>query len=174
MFLRRRRRFSARSEWFGAINVTPASVGVNSTSYNVLLSQAQMEELPGAKLAIIRGSLFVSPATAPAAATGYGVFLGIYRRTSISGTNITPDPEINPEFGWIWWDLVFPQIGGTAAADSNASRWIGYFRLDIALRTRIRWHEFDDVLLAVKNSASSGAAIQFSYGFRLRVVAGRK
>lgn len=132
-----------------------------------------MEEYPGARTGLLRGSIFVSPSSAPAAATGYGVFLGITRLVSAGG-NAAPDPELNLDYNWLWWECCFPQIGGTAAADSNAARWIGYFRLDVLIRTRLRWHDFDFLALAVKNSNSSGAGIQYSFAMRCQILAGAK
>lgn len=134
-----------------------------------------MEEFPGARVSTVMGQLFISPATAPAAATGYGVFIGLSRVASVGGSGPTPDPETSLDYsGWLYWNSCFPQIGGNAAADSNASRWVGYFRFDIFIRSRIRWHDFDNLNLYVKNSNSSGAAIQFSYTFRFRIAAGVK
>lgn len=162
-----------RREWTGSVSVTPTTVAVNSQALSQILSAATMEEYPGAKVHLIQGSVFFSPATAPAAASGYGIFFGIYRRVTLGG-QATPDPELNLDFPWVHWGLCFPQIGGTGAADSNASRWIGYFRFDILQRVRLRWHDFDDLFFTVKNSASSAASIQYSYGFRMQVLAGAK
>lgn len=174
MPFRRRRFLRERREWATAIQVTPVTVAVNTTSYQDILSQATMEEFPGARVSTIQGSFFISPATAPAAASGYGVFMGLFRRILVGGSGATPDPETNGDFPWVWWNCCFPQIGGTAAADSNASRWIGYFRFDIHMRSRLRWHDFDDLYLAIKNSNSSAASIQYSYAFRFRIAAGAK
>lgn len=173
MIRRARRGTRERTEWIGASAVGPTSVAINTLSGAVLVPQASLEEFPGGRLDRLIGSMFISPATAPAAATGYGVFIGFsWRQNAIASS--TYDPELEPEHRWIHWDNVFPQIGGTAAADSNASRWIGYFRLQFDLRIRHRYGEFEDLMMYVKNSNSSGAAIQYSYGFRMLVAAGRK
>lgn len=173
-FRRFRRVSRERREWATAIQVTPATVVPNGLVSVNILSQATMEEFPGARVAFIQGNLFISPASAPAAASGYGVFFGITRIVGIGGSAANPDPEVNGDYNWVYWNSCFPQIGGTAAADSNASRWIGYFRFDIAMRTRLRWHDFDDLRLQVKNSNSSAQNIQFSYAFRFRILAGSK
>lgn len=164
-FFRRRRR-RPRVEWFGGIQVTPTVVAVNTLTNSQIIGATALEEWPNATLRKLIGTLFISPATAPAAASGYGVFLGIYRRRVVGAAALVADPEVAPEHPFIWWNCCFPQIGGTAAADSNASRWIGYFRFDIHLSVRLRMIENEELLLAVKNSASSAASIQYSFAFR--------
>jgi len=131
-----------------------------------------MEEWPGGRVDRLIGQMFISPASAPAAASGYGVFVGFTTQPS-AAANIF-DPEANPEHRWLHWDSVFPQIGGTAAADSNASRWVGYFRMGFDLRIRRRLDDDQMLLMVVKNSSNSAATIQFSYAFRLLIALGRK
>jgi hypothetical protein len=114
--------------------------------------------------------MFFSPATAPAAASGYGIFLGF----SLLGNSEIADPETAADHRWIHWDSCFPQIGGTAAADSNASRWVGYFRFNFDLRIRRRPNADQALWMMVKNSGASAASIQYSYAFRLLMAAGRK
>lgn len=171
-----RRRFSReRREWLGVTAVTPTTVGVGNFSNQNVFTQGQFEEFTEPRLGLIQGSIFVSPATAPAAATGYGVFIGLTKLQGITGATVTPDPETNLDYpSWLYWNCCFPQIGGSAAADSNASRWIGYFRFDVLIRSRLRFREGEQLNIFVKNSASSGAAIQYSFAFRGRVLAGRK
>lgn len=173
------RRFSRlsreRTEWVGAISVTPTVVAVGALSQLALIVQGALEEFTQPKLVRVMGSIFVSPSTAPANPSGYGVFLGISRLPNVGAGTIQPDPELNLEWqSWLWWQLCFPQIGGTAVADSNASRWVGYFRFDVNIRSRIRFREDDTLNLFVKNSASSAAGIQYSVAFRFLLAAGRK
>jgi hypothetical protein len=166
---RRRERF----EWTGAISVIPTTVAVNSLSASVLLTVAALEEWPRGSVRRILGQIFVSPATAPAAATGYGVFLGLQWEQSSSGAAFDPEANLDSN-SWFWWNSCYPQIGGNAAADSNASRWVGYFRFDLDVRRAHRYSDFEQLLLMIKNSNSSGASIQFSYAFRILVAAGAK
>lgn len=173
-FRRRSRIRSERVEWLAANTVVPASVAVNTAATVSLLTTAVLEEFTQPKLILLLGSMFFSPATAPAAATGYGIFMGLYRRTNVGGGFVTPDPEINGEHPFIYWDCYFPQIGGNGAADSNASRWVGYIPVKLMLRPRIRFRENEELILVVKNSAQSGAAIQFSHAWRFKLAAGRK
>jgi hypothetical protein len=163
-----RRSTRERTEWIGAISVTPTVVAVNTNSTANLLTALALEEWPGGRIERLIGQLFVSPATAPAAATGYGVFLGFDIQDAAY------DPETAGDHRWIHWDSCFPQIGGNAAADSNASRWVGYFRFNFDLRIRRRYDTDKALALQVKNSASSGASIQYSYAFRILIAAGRK
>lgn len=170
-----RRRFSGarpRYEWTSAQAVTPTVVTVNTLQTVLLLSAATLEEWPRGSLVRILGSMFISPATAPAAASGYGVFLGLYW-VQVSGGSQTLDPEVSPEFGWKWWHVLFPQIGGNAAADSNASRWAGYFPIQFDLKHHHRFTDNEGFNLAVKNSNLSAASIQFSFAFRFLIRAGR-
>lgn len=169
-FLRRRR--VEKTEWTGVNQVTPATVGVNTLSTITVLSQNTLEEWPAGTVVRLLGSVFFSPATAPAAATGYGIFMGLYWAQN-HGQGF--DPETNLDFRWKWWNCIFPQIGGTAAADSNASRWIGYFPLHIDLGRSIRRKidDFMELSFAIKNSVSSGASIQYSYAFRALIRSGR-
>lgn len=172
-----RRRSRERREWIGTTLVTPRVVAVNALDSVDLLSPATLEEWPGGRLARVIGQMFISPATAPAAASGYGVFVGLVvegTATFGGGSSAAWDPELDQDFGWIWWQSVFPQIGGTGAADSNASRWIGYFRLDIHERLRKRFAATDKLAIKVKNSNSSAASVQYSYSFRWQIAAGRR
>lgn len=167
-----RRRIRARYEWTGNTSVTPTSVAVNTIVGATLLNQATLEEWPKGTLVRLVGNFFVSPATAPAAATGYGVFMGLFWQQQASSPDF--DPEINLDAPWKWWHCMFPQIGGTAAADSNASRWIGYFPVHLDLKSvRKRFDDFSQLRFVFKNSNSSGAAIQFSFAFRYLIRAGR-
>lgn len=168
------RRTRERTEWVGAITVTPVAITAGTLSVITLLTQGQLEEWPNGRIDRAIGSLFISPATAPAAATGYGVFLGFTMRPAVALAAVPYDPEVNLDHRWIHWDLCFPQIGGAAAADSNAARWIGYFRFNYDLRIRRRIQEDNELVLMVKNSSFSGASIQISYAFRILVAAGRK
>lgn len=171
----RRRRSRERREWIGVNQVTPIAVAPNALNQLQLLTASQLEEFAEPRLGLIQGQMFVSPATAPAAATGYGVFMGITKLQGITGSPILPDPENALDYpSWLWWNSCFPQIGGTAAADSNASRWIGYFRFDIHLFARMRVREGELLALMVKNSNNSGASIQYSITLRARLLAGRK
>lgn len=169
----RRRRIRQRSEWTGVTSVAPTTVPVNTNAASVILGATALEEWPGGSLARIIGHLFLSPATAPAAPTGYGVFFGITWET-VGVTNASHDPELWLDHRWKWWNCCFPQIGGTAAADSNASRWVGYFALQMDLRRLGRWDTDRQLYLYVKNSNSSGASVQFSYAFRFLIIAGRR
>lgn len=168
-----RRSSRERTEWIGAIQVTPTSVAVNTNAVTDLVNAAAFEEWPGGRLDRLIGHMFISPATAPAGATGYGVFVGFsIREVGTAAANY--DPELAPDHRWIHWEAVYPQIGGNAAADSNASRWIGYFRLGFDFRIRRRYGVDRSFSLMVKNSNSSGAAIQYSYAFRMLIAAGAK
>lgn len=164
------RRSRERTEWVGAIAVTPTSVAPNTNQAVNLLTVGQLEEWPGGRVSRLLGQMFISPATAPAAASGYGVFVGF---SLISPAEVV-DPELNLDHPWIHWDSVYPQIGGNGAADSNSSRWIGYFRIGIDLRMRIRPKADQAFIFFVKNSNSSAAAIQFSFAFRMLIAAGKK
>lgn len=168
-FLRRRFR-RQRVEWTGNTSNTPTVIGASALSTQTLLSQAVLEEWPRGTLVRLIGSLFVSPATAPAAATGYAVYLGLYWQQQTVGTF---DPEVNQDANvWKWWHVIFPQIGGTGASDQNAARWAGYFPFTFDLKMRHKFTDYEQFLLAVKNSAASGASIQFSYAFRYLIKAG--
>ena len=123
MFRRTRRR--ERTEWFGYIVTTPTVVAVNTVDTKTLVTPAISEEWPNGRIDRIIGTLFFSPATAPAAASGYGIFFGFTK--AITGTTI--DPELLPDHRWSHWGAAFPQIGGNGAADSNASRWVDTFDL---------------------------------------------
>lgn len=133
-----------------------------------------MEEFPGGRVDRLLFSGFVSPATGPAAATGYVVFLGITVRPIAGGTPTDFDPEVQLEHRWLWWTSVFIQLGGTGAADQNVARWAGYFPLVMDRRIRRRLQDDEDLCLEVKNSPSSGASIQFAYAARIIIAAGRK
>lgn len=170
--MRRRRR--ERYEWTAQVQVTPVVVAVNTLSNQVLLTAGNLEEWPGGRLARVIGQLFISPATAPAAATGYGVFFGFtWSEVGATGTQ-TYDPETELDHRWIHWDSCFPQIGGTAVADSNASRWVGYFRFNFDIRRAGRYRSDQFLGLEVKNSNFSGASIQFSYALRFLLQAGAR
>lgn len=168
MFRSRGRR--ERTEWVGGNQVAPVVVAANNLQGATLLSLATLEEWPGGRIDKCIGSIFFSPATAPAVASGYGIFFGF----TLVGPFEQLDPETNLDHRWLHWGHCFPQIGGTAAADSNASRWIGYFRFDIHDRWRRRFQDDQQLNLYVKNSVSSAASIQFSYSFRFLIAAGRK
>lgn len=170
-FRRRLRRGTAeRTEWIGNIQVAPNVVAVNTNFAAILLTPAQLEEWPNGRVDRLIGQMFISPATGPAAASGYGVFVGF----DFVQAGTINDPETAPDHRWIHWDSVYPQIGGTGAADSNAARWVGYFRLQFDLRIRRRIQEDSELRLQVKNSSFSAASVQFSYAFRILIAAGRK
>lgn len=174
MRFRRRTRTRERTEWVNAQIITPTIVAVNTLSVSVLLTQAALEEWPGGRIDRLLLSMFISPATAPAAATGYGVFIGLSLVQLSGGTPNTYDPELQPEHRWLWTAQCFPQIGGTGAADQNAARWAGYFPLYMDRKIRRRPQEDEQLSLFVKNSSASGASIQYSFAARLIVAAGRK
>lgn len=168
---RRRERY----EWTSAISVVPTVVAVNTNNVIVLLTSAQLEEWPRGRIARILGQIFVSPATAPAVATGYGVFLGItLAPIDAAAASIAFDPEVDLDHRWRWWGSCFPQLGGTGAADSNASRWVGYFRFDLDVKRTGRYAADDRLQIALKNSASSGASVQYSFAFRILIAAGAR
>lgn len=171
---RRFRRSRERTEWIGLISVTPTVVAVNALQNNALLGPSTLEEWPGGRIDRLLGQIFFSPATAPAAASGYGIFFGLTMgEIGASGTT-TYDPETELDHRWIYWNSCFPQIGGTGASDQNVARWMGYFRFDLDRRIRRRYDTDRQLTLEVKNSNSSAASIQFSYAFRVLIAAGRK
>lgn len=174
MPFRRRTRTRERTEWTGLISVVPSVVAVNTLSSAILLAQATMEEWPGARVDRLLLSMFVSPATGPAAASGYGVFIGITVTQIGVGGGLSYDPELMPEHRWLWWTSLFPQIGGTGAADQNVARWAGYFPIQLDRRIRRRLQEDENLILFVKNSASSAASVQYSITARILLALGRK
>lgn len=154
--------------------MVPTVVAVNTLSVLQLVSQAQLEEWPGGRLERLLLSFFMSPATSPAVASGYGVFVGLtLRQIGNAGVNAY-DPETLLEHRWLWWATMFPQIGGTGVSDQNVARWIGYFPIQLDRRIRRRPQEDEDLALFVKNSNSSAASIQYSAAWRILVAAGRK
>jgi hypothetical protein len=133
-----------------------------------MVSPATFEEFPGGRLDKIFLSMFVSPSTGPAVASGYVVYAGL----TLSET--AWDPEIQTDFRFLWHQVVFPQIGGTGAADSNASRWIGYFPLMARLQPRRRIQAEQSLFINVKNSVASAAGIQYSLFVRCLIAAGAR
>lgn len=151
----------------------PTPVAVNTLALAPLLSPATLEEWPNGRIERVLLTMFVSPSTSPAAATGYGVLIGITSE-SVGVTTVSHDPETMLDHKWMWWNACFPQIGGTGAANDNSSRWIGYFRFDVDIRPRFRIQPDVNLSLNVKNSVASGAAIQYSFGYRVLIAAGAK
>lgn len=174
MALRRRRgRRRERFEWtFGGVE-TPRSVAINTLDQFNFLTVANMEEFPRALLTRILGTIMISPATAPAAATGYSVAVGL-TKIPTGTVAATFDPELQPDHRWTWWNICFPQLGGNGAADQNASRWAGYFRFDLDRRTKERFGPDEGFAICVKNSSVSGAAIQWAAFFRFGLAVGAK
>jgi len=82
------------------------------------------------------------------------------------------DPELQMEFPWMWHKVIAPQMGGTGASDSNIMRFAAYFRLEIDVRAKRKAQENQQLTLAVKNSAASGAAIQMFGNLRVLLLAG--
>jgi len=162
-----------RYEWVGTTFVTPTVIAANVNGSFHVLTNAVLEEFPRALLVHVVASIFVSPATAPVAATGYGVFLGLTKAQAGAVTSVY-DPETEPDHRWSWWNACFPQVGGTGVADQNAARWAGYFRFDIDRRMKERFAPDEVLEFQVKNSNSSGASIQTSMSFRFLLATGAK
>lgn len=170
--MRRRRR--ERYEWtFGGFG-TPRSVAVNTLDAFTLVTAASLEEWPRPLWVRTIATIFVSPATAPAAASGYFVGLGLTWRPTSAGSTINYDPILAPDHRWQWVQYCYPQIGGTGAADANASRWAGYFRFDINMRNKERLADDVEIIMFVKNDTASAAAIQWSGFYRFLLAAGAK
>ena len=162
------RRSRPRYEWLvAASNLT--AVGANTTSVFTIASAAALEEFPRCTILRIRGSLTVNPATSPAAASGYVVWMGIAALTSDSAGW---DPETNIEFPWMWHEMIAPQMGGTGVSNDNSSRWAAYFRIAFDVRAKRKTQENTVVQLLVKNSNQSAAAVQFLAVSRCLVLVG--
>jgi len=163
----RRRKRSSRREWLAHAAVN------NSIAAGTLLSiqmapPSTLDEFQQGTLLRMRGVVVVSPATSPAVATGYAVFMGI----AMLGPFEVWDPETNQDFQWFWHQAIFPQVGGSGAADNNSSRWAGYFHIPIDVVRMAKIQEARGLVLAIKNSALSGAAIQVTDNIRMLVLAG--
>jgi hypothetical protein len=168
---RRRERY----EWLGVGFAAPRVVAVGGQDQFVIISQAILEEFPRSLWVRSICSIFVSPATAPAAATGYYVGMGLcHAEIGAAGTIGIPDPLAQFDHRWQWHQVCYPQIGGTGAADQNASRWAGYFRFDIDMRHKERLADNEEIVFPVTNSSGSGASIQWSGTFRLLLGVGAK
>lgn len=173
-FRRGRRRRRERYEWtFGGFS-TPRVVAVGQLDNFTLVPQAGLEEWARPLWVRTIGSLFVSPSTAPAAASGYGVFVGLAKRSTTPTSTQLWDPRLNPDHRWQWWNVCFPQIGGTGAADQNAARWAGYFRFDVNMRMRERMADDEEIAVCVSNDGVSAASIQYSCFFRFLLATGAK
>jgi hypothetical protein len=172
--LTRSSRRRERYEWLGFPSVAPTVVAAGVQTDQVLASLSTLEEFPGGRLERIILDGFFSPATAPVAATGYGIFCALHLPTTQGAFPATYDPESAEQYNWLWWSAVFPQIGGTAVADSNASRWMGYIPFHVDIRPRRRYGDLGVPVFSVKNSAGSGASIQFSFAVRLLFAAGAR
>src|SRR5216683_2283102 len=155
------RRPRERYEWTFAGFGTPRVVAVGANDTPSLLTVAALEEFPRSKLVKIIGSIFVSPATAPAGASGYIVGLGL-TKAQVGAASSTYDALANLDHRWTWWQCCFPQIGGSGAADQNAARWAGYFRFDLMYKTAERFADDEQFIISVSNSSASAASIQYS------------
>jgi len=150
-------------------------IAVGANGRFVIFTQAQLEEFPKSLWVRVLGTIFLSPATAPAAASGYGVGLGItHEEIGAGGLTAPPDPFAQIDHRWQWWAAAFPQIGGTGAADQNASRWAGYFQFVLDQRLKERLQDNEELVLMVKNDAASAASIQVSYALRFLFAVGAK
>jgi hypothetical protein len=163
------RRIKPRYEWEAAV-IPLTSVPVNSTSTTAIVSQPVMDEIQKPTILRIRGQVTVNPATSPAAATGYEVFMGIHVRDIQAA--ISWDPELQMEFGWMWHKVIAPQMGGTGASDSNIMRFAAYFRMEIDVRAKRKVGENYELDFVIKNSNSSGASVQYFASFRILLLAG--
>jgi len=122
-----------------------------------IVGQAVLDETPRCTILRVRGMVTVNPATSPAAATGYEVFMGIY----VSSNSVVWDPETQIELPWMWHTVIAPQMGGTGVSDSNIMRFAAYFRVEIDVRAKRKTSEDDSLIFSIKNSANSGASVQY-------------